>query len=57
MAKKIPTINKINFEDVTTATVASTLYERFKNNRFQVLNMFTGHGKTAIAVKMVGLMA
>lgn len=57
MARKIPTINKIDFEDNTTANVANTLYERFKNNRFQVLNMFTGHGKTAIAVKMVGLLA
>lgn len=54
---KIPKLNPINFEDETTEKVAKGLKQRLEHNQFQVLNMMTGHGKTAIAVKMVGLIA
>ncbi|MCG1060630.1 DEAD/DEAH box helicase family protein [Staphylococcus capitis] len=54
---KIPELKPINFEDEITESVARALKDRLEHNRFQVLNMMTGHGKTAIAVKMVGLIA
>lgn len=48
---------KIDFSMKSTKNISLALYERLLNNKFQVLTMHTGTGKTAIAVLTAGLLA
>lgn len=47
----------IFFDAGSTDSVSKGLYDFGKKNRFSLLSLPTGHGKTAVAVKTVGLMA
>ncbi|WP_222121636.1 hypothetical protein, partial [Staphylococcus haemolyticus] len=53
--RKIGSIKKMNFEDKRRGKVGRRLYEGFKKNGFEVLNMLRGDGKRGIGVKMVGV--
>lgn len=47
-------MHTIDFDDTTTVSVAKGFYEFSKPNRFSVLKMEKGHGKTAVATATCG---
>lgn len=52
-------MKKINFSDTNTRNIAKKLYSRIVQNdyKYQTLTLFTGFGKTAIAVATAGIFA
>ena len=50
---------EINFSEPNTKNIAISLYKRFvaNGNKYQTLTLFTGFGKTAIAVATAGIFA